>query len=111
MNTSQYEAPGSVDEAVALLANAKGNARVLAGGTDLLVQIRMGMADPALIVDIKKIAEMTTITAENGGFRIGGAVSSAELKKFCSKIYVAGRRRSHGSHWLHANSRPVYASG
>jgi carbon-monoxide dehydrogenase medium subunit len=41
----------------------------------------MGMADPALIVDIKKIAEMTTISAENGGFRIGGAVSSAELNE------------------------------
>ena len=81
MNTSQYEAPGSVDEAVALLANAKGNARVLAGGTDLLVQIRMGMADPALIVDIKKISEMTTVTAENGGFRIGAAVSGAELNE------------------------------
>jgi aerobic carbon-monoxide dehydrogenase medium subunit len=81
MNTSQYEAPGSVDEAVALLANAKGNARVLAGGTDLLVQMRMGMIDPALIVDIKKISEMRSVTAENGGFRIGAAVSGAELNE------------------------------
>ena len=81
MNTSQYEAPASVDDAVALLANATGDARVLAGGTDLLVQLRAGMIDPALIVDIKKISEMTTVTAENGGFRIGAAVTGAELNE------------------------------
>ncbi|MBT5107156.1 MAG: xanthine dehydrogenase family protein subunit M [Rhodospirillaceae bacterium] len=81
MNTSQYEAPASVDDAVALLANAKGDARVLAGGTDLLVQLRAGMIDPALIVDIKKISEMTTVSAEKGGFRIGAAVTGAELNE------------------------------
>jgi len=49
-------------------------ARIMAGGTDLLVQMRSGAVRPGLIVDIKKIAEMTTIeeTAE-GGFRVGAA--------------------------------------
>ena len=79
MNAMRYEAPGSIDEAVALLAAANGAARVLAGGTDLLVQLRAGMISPELIVDVKHIPETRMITAEDGGFRIGAAVSGAEL--------------------------------
>ena len=75
----RYEAPESVDAAVGLLAGAPGQARVLAGGTDLLVQLRAGLIEPDLVVDIKKIPELRQITAENGGFRIGAAVSGAEL--------------------------------
>ncbi|MBL6951509.1 MAG: xanthine dehydrogenase family protein subunit M [Alphaproteobacteria bacterium] len=75
----RYEAPGSVDEAVTLLADAKGDARVLAGGTDLLVQIRAGMISPDLVVDIKKIAETKGITANGGGFSVGASVPGAEL--------------------------------
>ena len=81
MNTIQFEKPGTVDEAVALLANGDANTRVLAGGTDLLVQLRAGMVSPSLIIDIKGIDEMRTVTEENGGFRIGGAVSGAELNE------------------------------
>ncbi|MGY8958372.1 MAG: FAD binding domain-containing protein [Alphaproteobacteria bacterium] len=77
----QFETPGTVDEAVALLAKGDDNARVLAGGTDLLVQLRAGMASPSLIIDIKHIDEMGSVTAENGGFRIGAAVSGAELNE------------------------------
>ena len=79
MKTIQYEAPGSIDEAVALLAKANGDARVLAGGTDLLVQLRYGHVRPGLIVDVKKIPETRSISVEDGGFRIGAAVSGAEL--------------------------------
>ncbi len=79
MNAMRYEAPGSIDEAVALLAAANGKARVLAGGTDLLVQLRAGMISPELVVDVKRIPETRAIAAEDGGFRIGAAVSGAEL--------------------------------
>jgi aerobic carbon-monoxide dehydrogenase medium subunit len=75
----RYEAPESLDAAVSLLAGAPGQARLLAGGTDLLVQLRAGVIEPELVVDIKKIPEMHEITAENGGFRIGSAVTGAEL--------------------------------
>jgi len=52
----------------------------MAGGTDLLVQMRSGAVRPALIVDIKKIAEMTAIEeTAGGGFRVGAAVPGAEL--------------------------------
>jgi CO/xanthine dehydrogenase FAD-binding subunit len=79
MSGMRYEAPGSVDEAVALLADEKGDARVLAGGTDLLVQLRAGMISPDLVVDIKSIAETKGITANGGGFIVGASISGAEM--------------------------------
>ena len=79
MNAMRYEAPGTVEEAVALLAGADDEARILAGGTDVLVHLRSGLVTPGLVVDVKNIAEMCTIAADNGGFRIGAAVSGAEL--------------------------------
>jgi len=68
-----------VDEAVKLLAAADGNAKLLAGGTDLLVQLRMGMITPSLIIDVKKISETTVVKEVNGGYRVGAAVSGAVL--------------------------------
>ena len=75
----RYEAPGTVAAAVALLAGAEGEARVLAGGTDLLVQLRAELIDPGLVVDLKRIPELCEIAAEDGGIRIGAAVTGAEL--------------------------------
>ena len=79
MDTMRFEVPGSVDEAVALMVGADGGGRVLAGGTDLLVQLRAGLISPSLVVDVKKIAEMMTIAEDDGVFTIGAAVPSAEL--------------------------------
>ena len=73
MSELRYEAPKTLAAAVALLKGAKGLSKVLAGGSDLLVQMRSGRAEPALIVDIKGIPGMTTIAAEKGGFRLGAA--------------------------------------
>ena len=75
----RYEAPESLDAAVALLAGEAGLARILAGGTDLLVQLRSGRVEPDLVVDVKRIPELCAIAAENGGFRVGAAVTGAEL--------------------------------
>lgn len=75
----RYERPETVDAAVAMLAGAPSRTRILAGGTDLLVQLRAGMIEPDLVVDIKAIPEMREIAAEAGGFRIGAAVAGAEL--------------------------------
>ena len=77
----RYEAPHSLDQAVALLAAEPGDARVLAGGTDLLVQMKTDVIDPILLVDIKGISELREIKEEAGGFRIGAAVAGAELKE------------------------------
>lgn len=77
----RYETPDTLESAAKLLAAETGDARVLAGGTDLLVQIRSEVLSPALVVDIKRIAETRSIKEEAGGFRIGAAVSGAELKE------------------------------
>ena len=79
MKATRYEAPATVDEAVKLLASANGDGRVLAGGTDLIVQMRAGMISPGLVVDIKKIPDTRSIAAENGGYRIGAAATGAEM--------------------------------
>ena len=75
----RYLAAKTAAEAAGALAAEKGLTRILAGGTDLLVQLRSGMVEPDLIVDIKKIPGIRDIVEENGGFRIGAAVSGAEI--------------------------------
>jgi carbon-monoxide dehydrogenase medium subunit len=74
-----YTAPTSVEDAVRALAGASGVAKVLSGGTDLLVQIRTGRAKPDLIVDTKKIPGMSGIRAQDGGFVIGAATPGAVI--------------------------------
>lgn len=74
-----FNNPSTVDDAVALLKQPSTRRRVLAGGTDLLVQLRGGRLQADGIVDIKQIPELKTIRAERGGYRIGAAVSGAEL--------------------------------
>ena len=81
MSELRYEAPESVETAVALLAGDSGAAKVFAGGTDLLVQMREEMIEPTLLVDIKKIAEARTITVGADNITIGAAVCSAALKE------------------------------
>lgn len=77
----RYEAPETLEAAVALLAAEPGEARVLAGGTDLLVQLKTDLIAPQLLVDIKRIGELREVKREVGGFRIGAAVTGAELKE------------------------------
>ena len=75
----RYEAPDTMEAAVELIANEDGITRILAGGTDLLVQLRAEMVEPDLIVDVKRIAAMREVATENGGYRVGAAVTGAEL--------------------------------
>jgi CO/xanthine dehydrogenase FAD-binding subunit len=80
MSSLSYAAPTSVDDAVKLLAGASGLAKVLSGGTDLLVQLRSGRLKPDLIVDTKKIPGIIGIRSENGGFVIGAATPGAVVE-------------------------------
>ena len=82
MSETQYLAPKTIDEAVKAHSAAKGSARFLAGGTDLLVQIKSGIKKPNLVIDIKKIVELNSIKeiSENE-FKVGSAVSGANLNR------------------------------
>lgn len=75
----RLETPTALQDAIQILDNHSGSSRILAGGTDVLVQMRLGMFEPDLVVDVKRIPEMCEIMPENGGFRVGAAVSGAQL--------------------------------
>ena len=89
MPSVNYAAPTTVNEAVKLLADASGVAKVLSGGTDLLVQMKSGRAKPDLIVDMKRLPGMIGVREANGGFVIGAATPGAVLSEHAglSKAY------------------------
>ena len=87
MNDLRYETPETLDAAVALLAGADGVTKIMAGGTDVLVQLHADMIEPDLLVDLKKIPELTQIAEENGGWRVGAAVpimALMDVEAFCT---------------------------
>jgi len=76
----KYHKPTSFEEATAIAAGAQGVTRFLAGGTDVLVQLRAGNVTPDDLIDVKGIAGTKDVTqAPDGGWTIGIAVSGAEL--------------------------------
>ena len=77
----RFAAPATLEEAVKLLGAEPGHAKVLAGGSDLIVQMKSGRLEPDLVVDIKRIKTMHTIKAEAGGFRIGACVPCIALEE------------------------------
>jgi carbon-monoxide dehydrogenase medium subunit len=76
-----YVAVRTIDEAISLLIAQGGQARLMAGGTDLIVQVREGRRRLRLIVDVKKIPEVNELSYDpQNGLRLGAAVP-------CYKIY------------------------
>jgi carbon-monoxide dehydrogenase medium subunit len=87
MQSFEYAAAGSLAEAAALLAREPGAARVLAGGTDLLVQLREGRRRAALVVDVKPIPELNQLSCDaRAGLYLGAAVS---CRRICDDPVVA----------------------
>jgi carbon-monoxide dehydrogenase medium subunit len=83
-----YAAPTTLQEALSLLSSGNGGgARAMAGGTDVLVQMRAGRLRPDRVVDLKKVPELTQLRLDRGGLTIGAAVpcyqiySNAEVAK------------------------------
>jgi carbon-monoxide dehydrogenase medium subunit len=77
----EYKNPQTLDEALGLLAEHGDKARIMAGGTDLLVQLRVHARDPDLVIDGKSVPELNEITYDpKAGLTLGAAVP-------CYKIY------------------------
>ena len=70
-----------MEAAVRLLQDAGSEGRVLAGGTDLIVQMETGRARPQLVVDLKRIPELLRIELAADGLHLGAALSNAALRE------------------------------
>lgn len=80
MAVLDYVAPATVDEAVAVLKQHGQSARVLAGGTDLIVQEREGRRNVGVMVDVKGIPELTGVSiGADGSLKVGAAASCASI--------------------------------
>ena len=76
----QYHSPSSFNEAVAISNSSSGLVKYLAGGTDVLVQLKIGTKSPDHLIDIKNIPGVREISLrDDGGYTIGAAVSGAQL--------------------------------
>lgn len=80
MKDFEYASATSVDEAVSLLAARGPSAKILAGGTDIIVQLREGLREADLVLDIKKIPELTSLDfSRQAGLKLGAAVPAYKL--------------------------------
>ena len=88
MKDFEYAAAKTVDEAVGLLASKGDRAKVLAGGTDIIVQLRETGREADLVVDVKKIPELVKYElSPAGGLKLGASVP-------CYKIYEDEKLKS-----------------
>ena len=84
-----YEAPTTLDQAVALLARNPDEAKILAGGHSLIPAMKLRLAQPQLLVDISRIKDLSYIREESDQILIGAMTthyqleSSATLKQIC----------------------------
>jgi carbon-monoxide dehydrogenase medium subunit len=78
-----FAAPQGIQEAIDLLARVHGDARPLAGGTDLIAQMKENRKSPGVVVDVKRIPELNILSwDQQHGLRIGAAVSCTRLATF-----------------------------
>ena len=81
MRRFELAVPGSVDECLQILAKRGPDTKVVAGGTDLLPQLKNGVLKPGWVVDLSAVAELRTISdAPDGRLRIGASVTARELE-------------------------------
>jgi carbon-monoxide dehydrogenase medium subunit len=78
VSSIRYEAPQSVEQAVRLI-DGDPRARIIAGGTDLLVQFRAGLTEPTAFVDVKRIPELSDMVLDKDGLRLGAATAAVDI--------------------------------
>ena len=109
MKDFEFQAATTVDEAVSLLAARGERAKVLTGGTDLIVQLREGLREADLVVDVKKIPELMrdSTTAPAAGLRLGaGGALLSDLWRRADRGGLSGAGRCGADHRRLADSEP-----
>ena len=81
----EYVAPATLEEALDTLARFEDDAKVLAGGQSLIPLMKLRLAAPSLLVDIRKVPGLKGITRSNGDFRIGALTTHAETASCASR--------------------------
>jgi 2-furoyl-CoA dehydrogenase FAD binding subunit len=74
-----YARPETIDEALALLAEYGDDARVLAGGQTLIAMLNLRLLEPAILIDITRVAELGAIREIDGKIEVGAAVTQNKL--------------------------------
>ena len=82
MHDFDYESPTTLKDAVERMAQHNGSARPLAGGTDLIDQMRVGRLKPNVLVDVKKINELNVLSYGDDGLHVGAAVPCYRIESF-----------------------------
>jgi CO/xanthine dehydrogenase FAD-binding subunit len=77
----EYHEPKTLDEATGLMGEIGGEASILAGGTDLLVNMKTGKASPRHVVSLCRIGELKEAKREHGSLTIGACVTVADLRE------------------------------
>jgi xanthine dehydrogenase FAD-binding subunit len=80
MHAFDYQAPSTLADAITMLAKNNGTARPLAGGTDVIDQIRVGRLSPNVLIDVKQLPELNVLSTDADGLHVGAAVP-------CYRIY------------------------
>ena len=75
-----YTVPGTLDEAIVALSDGGEDAKLLAGGHSLIPLMKLRLAAPSLLVDLRKVPGLHGIQREDGSFRIGAMTHHAELQ-------------------------------
>lgn len=81
MRRFELALPRSVDEALRVLSDRGSDAKLLAGGTDLLPQMKNGLLKPACVIDLSGVGRVKTLQPEAAGLRVGAAVPARALER------------------------------
>jgi len=83
ISSFDYQAPASLPDVLKILENKPEGCKVLAGGTDLILQMKQGLVSPSLVMDVKQVPELNRLEwSEKEGLRIGAAVPISRILAF-----------------------------
>ena len=100
-----YRRPGSLDEAVALLAQHEGDAQPIAGGQSLMPMLAFRVVTPRLLVDINGIPELGRISIDHDGVRLGALVRWRDIERDARLIAAHPLLRAGIAHVAHYQIR------